>query len=100
MEAAIHTAEEALAARQAEVEAAAAAGHAALTAACVAMGRYASTVDRLYERGTAAGSQAQPLVGAMQPGHSRPLLATGIVSRTLPCRLLTLTLTSILVGRE
>jgi ATP-binding cassette subfamily F protein uup len=50
MEAVIHAAEESLAKRQAEVEAAATAGHAALAEACVALEAAKQAVDRLYER--------------------------------------------------
>src|SRR5205823_5784479 len=49
MEAAIHAAEGALTARHAEVETAAAAGHAALAEACVALDAARQAVDRLYE---------------------------------------------------
>jgi ATP-binding cassette subfamily F protein uup len=50
MEAVIHAAEDAVVARQAEVETAAAAGHVALAEACVALEAARQTVDRLYER--------------------------------------------------
>jgi ATP-binding cassette subfamily F protein uup len=50
IEAAIHAAEAALAARQADVESAATAGHVALTEACVALEAARQAVDRLYER--------------------------------------------------
>ena len=50
MEASIHAAEERLTARQAEVEAASTAGHAALTEACRAMEAAQAAVDQLYAR--------------------------------------------------
>jgi ABC transport system ATP-binding/permease protein len=50
METAIHEAEESMTKRQAEVQAAATAGHAALAEACLALDAARQTVDRLYER--------------------------------------------------
>ena len=50
MEAAILAAEEAVAARQAEVEGAATAGHAALAEACRALEDAQQAVERLYAR--------------------------------------------------